>query len=319
MSWKHLSPALVLLFGTCLPPSASPGGTPASQGNIRYRRYVDPAEQAFDDMVPETWRVGGRLVRYGPTTIAPFVQAISPDGAIFIQLGDWHIKDYSDIPGWKEGAVYTPGASIMLVRRVQNSSGYARSYGIDFEKWLGCDQADFANAESVPNPGGLATVPGSRVDTTVAHFTCLRGGQHYVGQVMTTVQSYRLPMSIGWNVLYLASFLARQDEADTALAVWNRMRGSIRFLPEWNAHESAIAAQSTRSAQASLDAVLRQTQQFDQNVIKGTITVHDPTTGTQTEVPIGVSPYYFVDGNGHFYSSYNPVPRAGFHGVQPKQ
>jgi hypothetical protein len=137
-------------------------------------------------------------------------------------------------------------------------------------------------------------------------------------QVMATVQSYRLPMSIGWNVLYLASVLAREDVAGTGIGVWDRMRTSCRFLPEWNAKEGAIARQAVKPAQDALDSALRQTQQFDQNVINGSITVHDPTTGTQSEIPIGVSPYYFGDGNGHFYSSYDPVPRSGFHTVQPQ-
>jgi PDZ domain-containing protein len=162
--------------------AAPPQSAAAPEGNIRYRRYVDPAEQAFEDMVPEGWRVGGRLVRYGPVSIAPFVQAIRPDGAIFVQLGDWHIQDFSDIPGWKEGTVYTPGTSINLVRRVQNSGGYARSYGLNFEKWLGCEKSDFVNSESAATPGGLATVPQSHVETSVAHFTCMRGGQQYVGR-----------------------------------------------------------------------------------------------------------------------------------------
>lgn len=212
--------------------------------------------------------------------------------------------------------MYTPGTSINLVRRVQDATGYARSYGLNFEKWLGCEKSEFVNAEAAQTPAGLPTVPQSRVETSLAHFTCERGGQRYVAQVITTVQSYRLPMSIGWNVLYLASMLAREDLAGTGIAVWNKMRTSIRFLPEWNAKESAIAGQATRPAQAALDSALRQTQQFDENVINGSITVHDPTTGAQSEIPIGVSPYYFADGNGHYYSSYDPVPRLGFHGVQ---
>ena len=298
--------------------AAHPNGGSGRQTTVGYRRYVDPAEQAFDDMVPEGWRVGGRLVRYGPLTIAPFVQAISPDGDIFVQLGDWHIQDFSDMPGWKEGTVYTPGTSIILVRHVQDSTGYARSYGLNFTKWLGCEKPDFVRSENAATPPGLATVPQSHVDTSIAHFICERGGQHYVAQVMATVQSYRLPMSTGWNVLYLASVLARENLGGSGIAVWNQMRNSFRFLPEWNARETAIARQAIKPAQAALDSALHQTQQFDQNVINGSITVHDPATGTQSEIPIGVDPYYFADGQGHFYSSYDPVPKLGFHAVQPR-
>jgi len=284
--------------------------------NPRYERYVDPAEHAFVDSVPAGWRIGGRLVRYGPITIAPFIQAMSQDGTIFVQLGDWHIKDYSDIPGWREGSLYTPGTSILIVRRFQSAAEYARSYSFAFGQQLGCDQSQILNSERVANPAGVATVPQSNVETSIAHFTCQRSGQHYVGRVMVTLQSYRLPMSIGWNVVYLASFLAREDVADTGLAVWDEMRGTIQILPEWNARESRIAAAATRPAQDALDATLRQAQDFDQQVINGRITVKDPTLGTQTEISIGVAPFYFSDGQGHFYCSYNPTPRIGFHAVQ---
>ncbi len=49
---------------------------------------------------------------------------------------------------------------------------------------------------------------------------------------MVTVQAYRLPMSVGWNVLYLACLLARVDRVPTAVAVWNKMRLSLRTCLE---------------------------------------------------------------------------------------
>ena len=78
-----------------------------------------------------------------------------------------------------------------------------------------------------------------------------------------------------------------------------------------------IAREAIKPAQRALDATLRQGQSFDEHVINGLITVNDPATGTQSEIPMGVEPYYFADGLGHFYSSYDPTPKAGFHTVQP--
>ena len=121
----------------------------------------------------------GGLVRYGPVTIAPFLQAVSPDGVILVQLGDWHIQDYSDIPGWRAGTVYTPGTSVMLVRRLESAKQYARSYGLNFGKWLGCEESQFADSEVAPTPAGLATVPNGRDEQSSAHFTCVRSGQKY--------------------------------------------------------------------------------------------------------------------------------------------
>ncbi len=306
--------------------SCSPGASPTSStvspgvnspNSIRYVDYVDPAENAFTDQAPEGWRVGGRLVRYGPVTIAPFIQAMPADGTIFVQLGDWHLQEFSDIPGWKQGRIYTPGTSVIIVRRVETAEQYAHSYSLAFQKLLGCGNPSFTQSESVPNPTGPSRLPQGSTETRVAHFTCQRSGQPYVGRVMVSVQSVKLPMSVGWNVLYEASFIARQDHAALGLAVWDRMRNSFSFLPAWNARESRIAAAATQPAREALDRTLRQTEEFDQQVINGNITVHDPTTGTRSEIKMGIDPYYFTDGSGHFYNSYDPSPRSGFHAVNP--
>jgi hypothetical protein len=313
----YRSAALVVLF-TALVWAGSAGRSfgQSSTANLHYQSYVDPAEHAFVDSVPSGWRIGGRLVRYGPITIAPFVQAMSQDGTIFVQLGDWHIKDYSDQAGRREGSLYWPGTSVMIVRRFKGAADYAGSYSGAFGQALGCEQPQVTSSERVANPPGVQTIPQSNLESSVVHFTCQRSGQHYVGQVMVTLQSYRLPNSTGWNVVYLASFLAREDGADTGLAVWNEMRTSIKILPEWNAKESRIAAAATRPAQDALDATLRQAQEFDQRVITGQITVNDPTVGSRSETNMGAAPFYFSDGQGHFYCSYNPTPRPGFHSVE---
>jgi len=310
-SWRKVSIAASIA-------AVSSASSFAASGEIQFHAYTDPAEQAFTGLVPNGWRSGGRLVRYGPLTIAPFVQAMNPDGTVFIQLGDWHIKDYADIPGWREGALYTPGTNIEFVRRLQTPDQYARSYSAVFEKQLGCGPSETASSERVDNPRGVAALPQARLETSLLRFTCRRSGQRYVGQVIVSLQWYRLPMgTVGWNVLYLASFLAREDLASVGLSVWDTMRTSVHFTPEWNARESAIAREAVKPAMRGLDATLRQAQSFDEHVINGLVTVNDPTTGRQSQIPMGVEPYYFADGLGHFYSSYNPAPRPGFHTVQP--
>ena len=91
------------------------------------------------------------------------------------------------------------------------------------------------------------------------------------------------------------------------------------FDSNWNARESQIAAAATAPARQALDATLRQTQAFDENVINGQVTVNDPTTGTRSQINIGAEPFYFADGLGHFYNSYDPTPRSGYHAVNPVQ
>ena len=297
--------------------AASPSTPPAAEGataDVRYVRYTDPAENAFTVQAPAGWRVGGRMVRYGPISIAPFVQAMTPDGTVFVQLGDWHIKDYCDIPGWPEGHLYTPGTSVEFVRRLQSAEQYAHSYAVSFGKQLGCENPAFTSSQSLQNPPGVASLPQARVETSLAQFNCQRE-QGYTGRVMVTVQAYRLPTSIGWNIIYLASVLARRDRAATAFAVFDKMRTSFAFDSNWSAREALIARQATRPAMDAFNATMKQAQDFDQHVINGNVTVHDPNTGVQSEIKMGVAPFYFADGLGHFYNSYNPSPRSGFHTV----
>lgn len=182
--------ALSSTHAAAQPELPTPGG---AQAEVRYVRYADPAEGAFTALAPTGWRVGGRLVRYGPISIAPFVQAMTPDGTIFVQLGDWHIKDYCDIPGWRDGQLYTPGTSVEFVRRIQSAEQYAHSYGLGFQKQLGCENPVFTASRSVENPPGVTTIPQARVDTNLTQFNCQRSGQGYTGRVMVTVQAYRLP------------------------------------------------------------------------------------------------------------------------------
>jgi hypothetical protein len=243
---------------------------------------------------------------------------MTPDGTIFVQIGDWRIKDYSDLPGWTPGQVYRPGTSIFIIRRYQSAEQYAQSYSQTFEKQLGCGNASFTGSEAMP-VAGQATVPQSKLETHQVSFACTRGGQRYVGKVMDTVQAYRVPGSVSWDILYLACFLAREDRAATGAAVWDKMRTSAAFDPAWLASQSQVAGAATRPAMQSLDATLRQSQAFDQNVINGTITVNDPTTGARSDINIGAQPFYFSDGLGHFYNSYDPTPRSGFHSVNPVQ
>src|SRR5579863_4682806 len=245
-------------------PSSRTGAQPeapaaeSGKAEVRYVRYADPAENAFAVPVPAGWRVGGRMVRYGPVSIAPFVQAMTPDGAIFVQLGDWHIKDYCDIPGWQDGKLYTPGTSVEIVRRVQNAEQYGHSYSLGFQQELGCENPTFTGSKPLETPSGLATVPQAKVETNLTEFKCERGGQVYAGRVMVTVQAYQLPISVGWNIVYLASVLARQERAAVAFSVFDKMRTGFAFEPAWSAQEAQIARQATRPAMEALNSTLRQ-------------------------------------------------------------
>jgi hypothetical protein len=81
----RLTAILVSEPGTVAPRStarpALPGGPavtaePPINNMPRYVDFIDPAEHAFSVRVPVGWMIGGRLVRYGPITLAVIVQAL---------------------------------------------------------------------------------------------------------------------------------------------------------------------------------------------------------------------------------------------------
>jgi hypothetical protein len=300
---------------------ASPGSSAVTaklpvSSTPRYIGFIDPAEHAFSAQVPVGWMIGGRLVRYGPITIAVIVQALAPDGSILVQLGDPRIKDFSDNPAFRPGQIYTPGTSIMIVRRFETARQYAHSYAIDFQSRLGCENPSFSSVQDVPNPPLVSQVPFGTTQSALANFSCMRNGKRYVGSVLTSIRSTPLPLSIGWSVVYLASFLAREDHAPLAVAVWNEMRNSFTFESAWSAQESQIAAGATQPAIREWNSSLDLAQQFDQHVINGEVTVQDPTTGMRSDIPMGAQSYYYADGLGHFYNSSDPNPPVGFHRIQ---
>ena len=298
-------------------PSVESPKVAASASGIRFVLYRDPAENAFTEAVPAGWRVGGRLVRYGPVSIAPFVQAMMPDGSVFVQIGDWHIKDFADIPGWSEGHLYTPGTNVEYIRRLQTAEQYTHSYALTFQKQLGCENPTFTKSQPFPTAPGSATVQGANVETHFTEFTCQRDGQAYTGRVAATVQSYRLPTSMGWNVIFLECVLARQDRASIGFAVWDKLQTSWAFDPNWSARQAIMARQATRGPLDDLNRTLQQAQDFDKHVINSTVTVSDPATGAKWDVSMGANPFYFTDGAGHFYNSYNPTPKPGYHAADP--
>ncbi|HET7216014.1 MAG TPA: PDZ domain-containing protein [Terriglobia bacterium] len=301
-------------------PSAPPAEPPmaaASAAGVSFVVYHDPAENAFTDAVPAGWRVGGRLVRYGPISIAPFVQAMMPDGSVFVQLGDWHIKDFADMPGWPEGHLYTPGTNVEYIRRLQSAEQYTRDYALTFQKQLGCENPTVTNSQPYPTSPGSATVQGASIATHYIDFTCQRGGQTYIGRVAATVQNYRLPMSMGWNVTFLEGMLARKDRAPIGFAVWDKLRTSWAFDSNWSTRQALAARQATRGSLAALNQTLQQAQDFDKHVINSTVTVRDPATGAKWDVGMGAAPFYFTDGTGHFYNSYDPTPKPGYYAGTP--
>jgi hypothetical protein len=280
--------------------------------------FVDPVEGAFRVGVPSGWQVQGGMVRYGPLSLAPVVQAMAPDGSMLIQLGDPALKDFaSPRIGFPAGSIYRPGTSIFIVRNPETGPQFARSYSLALAGQLRCRDARVTQVDSVANPPGSAVGPG-QTSTGIATFSCTSGERQLLGKVLATTRILNAPGAHGWSVTVLGSYIARADRAPEAEEIWAQMGKSYAVDPGWSRRESDIAAGSVRWAMRQWDANLDLTRKFDQQVIRGEVTVRDPTTGTTSEVPIGSGPYYFTDGLGRTINSPNPTPPLGFHPVSPQ-
>jgi hypothetical protein len=208
---------------------------------------------------------------------------------------------------------------MVIGRRYETSLQFAQSYAVEFQGKLGCKNPAFSTVEAVPNPPNITLLPFGVTRSAVAFFSCTGHDKRYVGGVQASIHAARTPTGVAWQVVGLASFLAREDHAPLARAMWNEMRDSFAVDSAWNALESQIAAGAIRPTIRQWNASLDLARRFDQHVIRGEVTVWDPTIGTQSDIPMGTGPYYYSDGLGHFLPSYSPTPPPGFQRVQQMQ
>jgi len=279
-------------------------------------RFVDPAEGAFSVGVPSGFRVNGAMIRYGAMTLAPVVQALAPDGSMLIQLGDPRIKDYAAPRlGFPPGSLYRPGTSITVIRAPESGAQYARAYALDLAARVHCRDAT-ADPVEVPNLPGSASGPG-RTTSGLATFGCESPRGHLVGKVFATTRIVPAPGGAMWGVVLLGSFVAQADRAQEAERLWLAMSRSYAVDPAWNRREGEIATGSARVVARQWDGQLDLARRFDQQAIRGEVTVADPVLGTRRDAPIGTGPYYHADGLGRTTDSPSPTPGLGQHPVTP--
>ncbi|MBV8783807.1 MAG: hypothetical protein JOZ67_06460, partial [Gammaproteobacteria bacterium] len=121
-----------------------------------YKLFVDPTEHAFTLEVPTAWRVYGAMVRYGPISLAPVVQALAPDGGALVLLGDPALKDYeAPMPGFAAGQTITAGTSIFIIRAPQDGPHYAQSYAAELAARVHCTALHGTSVAQIPNPPGI--------------------------------------------------------------------------------------------------------------------------------------------------------------------
>src|ERR1700731_1925959 len=96
---------LIVSFTILLFPAAATSQTPHNAPTskaaetktpaISWVPFDDPAERAFSMQVPQGWKVGGGLYRFGPPDPRGMIDVLSPDGKIDLRFGDSHVPPFA--------------------------------------------------------------------------------------------------------------------------------------------------------------------------------------------------------------------------------
>lgn len=297
-----------------------------SKPRIAYRRWQDPAEQAFSLEVPAGWQVRGGLLRRAAVDVVKFVQVHSPDGQIYLFIGDPDIPVFtlpnqiSAMSGFQEGSWYSPGYGVrMMVMRFQPGVNFAAAY---VQNTFGQRCGGFRISASRDRPDASQQInrilqqysmPGfqQQLSTGEVRFTCTGSTGRRAGYCFAGTQVMAAYGSGIWTVEYLLGYVAPQrrvHEAETILAhmvaslsvnpAWVRMQQGItgnvsQIVSETGNYISNLISSSYAAQQASQEESARRFS----NYIRGTEDVVDPSSGQAYKVESG-SNYYWIDAGG---------------------
>jgi hypothetical protein len=297
-------------------PQASPQAAPQAAAALSWRKFQDPAEQAFTVDVPSNWKVDGGLVRKSTVDVNTFIRVISPEGVVVV-LGDSNLQRYV-IPtqtlewtGLREGSQYSPfPGNVMIVSRYLPGAAYAQmhaarvaqAYGLaDFR--MGQPRARTDVDQNIPSIG--TQIRGGEVD-----FTALSNQRPTEGYVMAATSVMTMQGVEGgiWNVQILITYLAPRGMSATARAVVSRMMATIQLNPQWVRQQRQMTEQTYRAVRETNEYISklfretfeerqriqdRQNREFG-DVIRGVVRLRDPESGEVLEGRAGNNYYWRV-------------------------
>jgi hypothetical protein len=344
----------VLSGGVASAARAAPAAAPAAAvGTLAWKRFADPAENAFTLEVPQGWTVRGGLFRLGFSDARLMVDMTSPDGSINVRLGDVAVPSYvGPSPSHaREGEIYDLGAQAqMVVARYHNGPefvilySHARFTGLCRNPQTDAADAGFVFPDYLPSP-----VPADETSSGQIAYRC--DGGHGPGGAAQAKVAYAYARTARfqsiWQATTLGSFLVPAGEIETARAVLARGAKTLELRPEWIQYQKkmdadGLAYQRARQQQR-LVALGRQVQQFEAqmramqqqvsaferhqaaqpaqvesftHVLNGITPTVDPLTGESRIVWTGPAQHYWANGLGDVVNS-NTQPSASWHEIVP--
>lgn len=234
--------ALPLLSATVFAASKSP--TAAAPAQVRFVKWTDPTERAFDLEVPQGWQVSGGIHWLGQIDARGYVQARSPDGKVRIFIDDPDIlmrqvphPAYAQI-GWVEGRVVQAPTGPIFIQRFQTGSQYAQQH----VAWRLCKRPHWVKKGDLPalsrtitssiEPYARANGAIARASAGEASFLC-DNAQGYVFATTVLASSPSGPIQ-GWGVYKLSGFVSTDPlRSMQARYIMDHMMATFTPSPGW--------------------------------------------------------------------------------------
>jgi hypothetical protein len=244
----------------------------AAQGAAESSSFVpwrEPNEGAYSLDVPRGWKVGGGILRRTPVDVRSAVNAVSPDGAIRVFIGDYDLiarrepDAATQFAGLREGQVYAETLIARYLTGVQVAERYPA--------WKLCRQPQIVqsgflrhetetlNAQVAQYGRTMATAASASVGEAI--FRCAEGE----GFVMATTLLARPASGSGvsmWFVYQLAGFMTRDPQQGYfAKYILSSMLASLKMNREWEARAAQAAGQYANAMMQMSNAVTQSTIQ----------------------------------------------------------
>ncbi|MFQ5752616.1 MAG: hypothetical protein ACE5HI_11520 [bacterium] len=302
----------------------------ASQPKMRYIHWQDPKEYAFDLEVPQGWQVQGGIFRFAAVDVRTAVHVTSPDGQIYIFIGDANVPPFVlpsqmlQMSGLTEGSWYNPYGTRMLVKRYVPGMYFAKEYvmntfrrqvsGLSFTRTR--NRPDASQAINAIYQQHGSPYFQQRLDTGEVEFVCYKNQQTLLGYTFagtSLLQSASLGADAGnWTLQYLYGFIAPKDGVPQAQIILAHMLSSTRMNPQWVRAQQNVTGNVSNIVSQTNNYLSRlitdrfeyaqrtgsETNRRFSNYLRGVVDVVDPTTQETYKVQSG-SNYYWIDALGN--------------------
>jgi len=243
----------------------------AAAADLTWVQFQDPAEHAFIVQVPQGWHVTGGAFRFGPLDPRAMVEMVSPDGKMRLRLGDSGVPPYA-VPdqtigrsAMREGSRYSPhGVAQEVVANYLPGWVFADLYGQARFAPM-CRTLDLKQMQQLPVV--YASSGAQQVTAGEAIYRCdsVSGAGPMTAYVFAETQLTRMQTTAIWQVTWLYSFLAPEEQAATALKLMLHAMSTFQIDQQWERYQLRLNGQAGNSAYHLFQQTMAQEQNHFQH------------------------------------------------------